>query len=99
MAKPAPLTITTTCRLELDLSPVPMPVMPSSNNAHWLAFIEDHRTRYGYQLSAETAERVQGYMIEHQTEALSDGRRAYTICGHQLAGCNPQRLDRLLANV
>lgn len=99
MATPSSLTVMTLCRLELELRPVAMPIMPSSNNDAWLAFIKRGEQSYSFRVSAEDVERIQEFMIEHSTECLSDGNRNYTICGHSLVACFPEAIDREMVRV
>ncbi|MDX1366901.1 hypothetical protein [Pseudomonas sp.] len=87
------ITVMTKCRLELEFKPVPMPVMPSSHSDTWLAFIGEKACGYSYQVTAKDVDRIQAFMIEHQTECLNDGHRNYTICGHALVGCRPEAID------
>lgn len=98
MSELSPLTIVTACRLELALTPVPMPVMPSSRSEHWLAFILPSSSQYWFELHPDVVERIQAYMIEHQTECLNDGWRNYTIYGRRLAGCNPKAVAERLSH-
>lgn len=90
------LRVTTRCKLELDLRPVPMPVMPSSNSRFWCAFVDWRRDGCGYVLSPRDVERIAEFMIEQSTECLTDGARRYTIQGHNLTPCNPEAVEALL---
>ncbi len=92
----APISVITSCKLELVLQPVPMPIMPSSNSDAWLAFIARGQSSYSFPLDLPEVERVQEYMIEHSTECLTDGNRNYTIAGRNLVACYPDQIPREL---
>ncbi|QCT95474.1 hypothetical protein FEV13_00570 (plasmid) [Stutzerimonas degradans] len=96
MGLPSPLLILTTCNLELALSPVPMPVMPSEKSEHWLVFLLPSCKQYGYGLNAEDVERIQSLMIDNRSECVTDGWRPYTIYGNRLVGCDPCAVAEIL---
>lgn len=93
MPKPS-ITVTTSCRLELKLQPVPMPIMPSSNSEAWLAFTKRGEPTYSFPLALDDVERIQEFMLENSTECLSDGNRNYTVYGRALVGCHPDAISR-----
>lgn len=74
-------------KLKFNLHPVPMTCMPSCMpSPAWMNFLMKHVAET--ELSNETIDRIQDFMIEHNTEALSDGVTDYTIAGNSLAYCN-----------
>jgi hypothetical protein len=96
MAKRNFLRVTTLCKLELDLRPVAMQVMPSSKSQYWCAFVDWRRDGFGYQLNPADVQRIADFMTEKGTECLTDGARCYTIQGHSLTPCNPKAVEALL---
>lgn len=96
MSASSTVTVVTLCRLELVLRPVPMTVMPSSWSDGWLAFTRDIPFGYSYRISKKDTRCVADFMIEHQSECLSDGRRNYTIAGDSLVACRPEAVVALI---
>ncbi len=72
--------------VEVCLSPVPMSRMPSENAEDWLKFLKGHVPNGS--LKTGDANRMQRFMKEHKTEALTDGIRNFTLAGG-LAYCDP----------
>lgn len=81
------LIVTFDQREPMELSPVPMPFMPSESPAKWLAFQRVHVKGTELELSEQKA--IVQFMLRHKTEALTDGRRCYTLAGDMLAFCDP----------
>lgn len=88
-----PLTIKTSAGKTLELLPVPMDNgFPSGTIAPWhnlwCKFLKPGRQRIpcdGHEIN-----RIQHYMREHGTEALSeDGEVAFTVAGNELVECDP----------
>jgi hypothetical protein len=84
------LIITTNAGIKLTLKPVPMTVLPSDYPALWLKFQGSHIP--GGALPEETIDKVQRFMRQHRTEALTDGQRNLTIAGPRLAVCFPENV-------
>lgn len=81
------LKIKTISGSEYDLKPVPIPRMPSQDSVTWIKFQKMHVP--GTALSESEQDKVQRYMREHKTEALTDGNHNYTLAGGMLAHCTP----------
>lgn len=81
------LKINTIAGREYILKPVPMRRMPSQDSTTWLKFQKMHVP--GTTLSDSEMTSIQRYMIEHKTEALTDGVNNYTLAGGMLAYCEP----------
>lgn len=76
---------------EYQLSPVPMPRMPSRSPSDWLKFQGRHVM--GTLLPEHEQRRLQAFMAKHKTEALTDGKENYTLAGGMLALCNPSAIQ------
>ena len=81
------ISFKTVAGVEYTLKAVPMPLMPSDNPKHWLRFLGPHLT--GSVMDEETQTRIQRFMKNNGTEALTDGDLNYTIAGGLLAHCYP----------
>lgn len=81
------ITIMTMAGATLVLRPVPMPSMPSENPAHWIKFQGSHVP--GTTMSEEEMQRMQTFMKQQKTEALTDGNQNFTLAGGMLAYCDP----------
>lgn len=81
------LTIKTLTGQGFTFRPVPLPRFPSAMPADWLNFQRVHVPNS--QLSDETQDEVQRFMRCHETEALADGGKFYTLAGGMLAYCDP----------
>ena len=73
------------------LMPEPMARMPSARPADWLKFQRQHVP--GTTLCDEDQNRVQAFMRQNRTEALTDGNRFYTLAGGMLAYCEPSAIQ------
>lgn len=82
-----PLRFATYGLMAMVLWPVPMRRMPSQDCEDWIRFQKLHVP--GTELAAEVVDLVQAYMRRNATEALTDGKRNYTIAGNQLAYGDP----------
>ena len=85
------LTITTVKGQTLVLTPVPMKRMPSSSPVDWNKFLGKHLPET--MLSDQTCVQVNAFLIEHQTDALTDGTKHYTLDGEMLAECDPSQIQ------
>jgi hypothetical protein len=85
------LIVTTVGGQSFTLSPVPMKRMPSGSPVDWIKFQGVHVA--GTSLSDVECEKIQGFMRKHKTEALTDGRRNYTLAGGMLAECDPSQIQ------
>lgn len=85
-----PLTVQTCTGQALELLPVPMHIgTPSRHSSLFARFLKRQGRRLA--LTASEAAKVQAYMRQHGTEALSeDGDVAWTLCGDGLAECLPE---------
>jgi len=72
------------------LRPIPMPRMPSANPGDWLKFQKQHIP--GTELSKEDQEKIQAFMRQHRTEALTNGTINVTLAGEMLAHCEPNAI-------
>lgn len=68
------------------LRPVPMATRPRDDPAAWLRFQGAHVP--GTQMSESMAAQLQMFMRVHRTEAVTDGKREYTLAGNMLALCD-----------
>lgn len=85
------ITVTTKGGQSYTLSPVPMKRMPSSSPTDWIKFQGSHVAGTG--LTDAECEKIQGFMRKHKTEALTDGKRSYTLAGNMLAECDPSQIQ------
>ncbi len=89
-----PLSVTTSDGTHLDLLPVPMKnPYPSGTRRGWPCQWPDFVNRDGLAHPCDGNEiaRVQQYMRQHETEALSeDGLLAFTVSGPFLCECHPE---------
>ncbi|MCU9527472.1 hypothetical protein [Pseudomonas mosselii] len=83
----APVSVTTVAGRKLELRPIPMDRMPSQDHEDWMRFIGHHVPDSA--LPEIDQRRLQVYMQQHQTEALTDGTGIYTLAGDSLVHCNP----------
>ncbi len=83
----APVSVTTVAGNKFELRPIPMDRMPSRDHDEWMRFLDRHVP--GSALPELDQRRLQAYMRQHQTEALTDGTGIYTLAGDSLAHCNP----------
>ncbi len=83
------LQVTSDCGKQLQLMPAPMKNgFPSREPRLWLQFLRADGQRLA--ISTTDCKRVQAYMREHGTEALSDdGVTAFTIASNSLIECRP----------
>lgn len=81
------LSIRTRSGKQFHLLPVPMSVIPSERPENWLKFLKDFVP--GSQLAAGEVDRVQSFMRQHHTEALTDGVLFCTLADDMLAYCDP----------
>lgn len=89
-----PLFIETAMQSKLELMPVVMKTMPSSQPALYTRFIKAGGQRIP--LSPNEINRCQRYMKGNDTEALSeDGSTAFTISGTALVECSPENIEQL----
>lgn len=90
----APLRIKTLAGQTLELLPVPMRHgFPSGTVAPWKSLWCQFLKTNGQRLPCDGADinRVQAYMGQHGTEALSeDGEVAFTVAGNALVECCPE---------
>lgn len=90
----APLRIKTLAGRTLDLLPVPMANgFPSGTCSPWKNLWCEFLKPQGLRLPCDGADinRVQAYMRQHGTEALSeDGEIAFTVAGNALVECLPE---------
>ncbi|WP_137188141.1 hypothetical protein [Pseudomonas asiatica] len=82
-----PVSVTTVAGKKIELRPVPMDRMPSQDHTDWMSFIGHHVP--GSALPEIDQRRLQVYMQQHKTEALTDGTGIYTLAGDSLAHCAP----------
>lgn len=84
-----PLAVQTSTGKTLELMPVAMKIgAPSSDTQLWTRFAPPGSHRFW--IDAATAAKVQAYMSQHGTEALSeDAKTAYTLFGNALVECDP----------
>lgn len=88
------LNIRTKSGALLELMPVVMTTMPSSNPATFVNFLKTGGSRI--EIDEAVADKIQRYMTKHRTEALStDGLIAFTIAGTALVECNPDIANSL----
>lgn len=87
----AVIRIATLAGIEYELKPVPMNVIPSRDPDLWLKFLGLHVP--GASLSEKTQNTIQGFMRRHNTEALTDGAKIYTLAGGMLAYCTPSAVE------
>lgn len=91
------ITIKTLSGTEYCLRPVPMPVMPSHSPSTWLQFkvtpLEDG------QLAQSEREALWAFMLEHNTDAVTNGLQSFTIGDGMLALCDPAALGVLGTHV
>lgn len=74
--------------MAMVLWPVPMRRFPSQDGDDWLRFQKLHV--HGSELAPEVVvDSVQSYMRRNTTEALTEGKRNYTVAGNRLAHCDP----------
>ncbi|HFL7937866.1 hypothetical protein IYR97_23370 (plasmid) [Pseudomonas fulva] len=83
----APVSVTTVAGKKLELRPILMNWVPSQDHGDWMRFIGHHVP--GSALPEIDQRRLQVYMQQHQTEALTDGTGIYTLAGDSLAHCDP----------
>lgn len=85
-----PLAVETELHSAIELLPVQMDIKRPSNIPElWLRFLKTEGKRIP--VSPKQADRIQRYMLEHRTEALSeDGLQAFTISGDALVECVPE---------
>jgi len=76
---------------DMVLSPVPMSCMPSSEPELWNIFCGV--SVEGASISIEESDNLQEFMIEHRTEALTNGCDNFTILGGSLAFCSPEKFS------
>ena len=90
----APLRIKTLAGKTFELLPVPMANgFPSGTVPPWPSLWSDFMKPGGRRMACDGADinRVQAYMGQHGTEALSeDGVTAYTVHGNALVECLPE---------
>lgn len=90
----APLRIKTLAGKQLELMPVPMRNgFPSGTVAPWENLWCKFLKAGGQRMPCDGADinRVQAYMRQHGTEALSeDGEVAFTVAGNALVECCPE---------
>lgn len=96
MSRKLSIKVVTECSLELVLLPVAMSCMPSERSDTWLAFIDRSLGGYAYPVALLDIERIQAFMIAHQSECLSDGNRTYTVYGRSLVRSHPDAVEALL---
>lgn len=90
---PNTLRIKTLAGIEYRLMPVPMSIMPGVIGGEvWCKFQGRHLA--GTELGEAEQERLQAFMRQHRTEALTDGRHTLTLAGGLLAYCRPDRVSR-----
>lgn len=87
----AVIRIETLVGIKYELKPVPMNVIPSSDHDLWLKFQGLHVP--GASLSEKTQNTIQGFMRRHNTEALTDGAKIYTLAGGMLAYRTPSAVE------
>lgn len=91
MKKEKTLEVATLSGQNYKFSPVPMKIMPSSQNEVWLKFQRMHVN--STLLSEDVQNEIQRFMKRNGTEALTDGVEFYTLAGGMLAYCNPKAAD------
>lgn len=83
----SPVSVTLINGNKLDLLPVPMSYIPSSDPMKWLEFVGNHVP--GTEMNEIEESRLQVYMRKHKTEALTDGSAFLTLAGNVLVLCHP----------
>lgn len=86
----AQITFTTKSGQSYTMTPVPMVRMPSGLPQDWLKFQGKHVG--GTEMSETAMSKLQSFMLKHRTEALTDGKRNYTLAGGMLAECDPGQI-------
>lgn len=85
------LLVTSECGKQLRLEPFPMDHMPSQCESDFVRFLSEDYV--AIRLFSNEITKVQHFMRQHQTEALSDNSNPamcfYTIAGNGLRSCNP----------
>lgn len=89
---PPTIEVTTVAGKVYSLHPVCMDRMPSKDSADWLNFQGTHIP--GTTLDEAMQRKIQRFMLEFETECLTDHREYFTMAGGMLARCDPKPFQR-----
>ena len=81
------IVVQTLNRTQYNLRPVPMSRMPSQDTNDFMEFLGAHVV--GGELDSDEADKVQAFMRQNHSEALTNGHDCFTIAGEHLAYCDP----------